>query len=221
MRVVDAVKWIHCFTLENRENRRKSWLLLGKGPSSDQLASLPPEKYHILSLNHACKLTRPTLAHFIDIEAFRDCAEYLLENNIPVVMPWYPHINMRSSRISLQEWCNTFRKDARAILLEMASNGKLLSYNSTLAHRLPRHPDLTLIPVRYFSATAGFNLLVYAGLRKVYTLGVDGGTAYGSSFDSKDQLANGRDSFDIQFTAMNATCRAFGARYISLANPSG
>ena len=63
--ITDVVAWIRALM------ERKPWLLVGKGPSADYCDRVVPDTYHVLTLNHACSLLRPTLAHFTDLEALQ------------------------------------------------------------------------------------------------------------------------------------------------------
>ncbi len=197
---------IRCVVRRIRDLRHRRWLLLGKGPSLARLRDIPRGAYLIFSLNHACLHTgahRVEVAHFTDLEAWEDC-----RHAVPwyACLPWHPHRDFRPGRA-----------DLAALLRDRGiAEDLVLSYNSTLAHKLARNGSLATITVRHFSAVAGFNILVAGGVREVYSLGVDGGTGYAPGLDVKDRLANGRSSFDAQFLEIDRTCRATGARLIRL-----
>ena len=196
----------------------RKWLILGKGPTSDLVGRLTLSDYFVVTLNHACKLVRSTFAHFTDLEAFDDCCDHVKTSADAVIMPWHPHLGMKPSLMTLSDYTRPSAGSGyRPALAWFATGDRLFSYNSSLAHKLERCDKFPTIRVRYFSAVAAFNLLAYAGVRHVYSLGVDGGTAYGKAFDRKDRLANGRESFDIQFREIALTCKHTGVVYTNLA----
>lgn len=189
-----------------RGRRDRPWLILGKGPTSARLAGVPPHRHHLLSLNHACLLRPPLVAHFTDYDAWCDCRAAVEPHpDVHVCSPWHPHVAMRPSRDDLGQFLHY-----RPLL----ASGRLLSYNSSLCGL--RRRGLPVIRVRHFSAVAAFNVLAAAGVREVHTLGVDGGTAYNPAFDPKDRLANGRASFDPQFEEFERTCRKQRVRWVRL-----
>ncbi len=206
--VGNAVEWIKA-----RSQDQRPWLLVGKGPSLDRRSEFDLSGYHVLTLNHSCLLVSPSLAHFTDLEAAVECINHLDDGNIPLVMPWHPHVGFRPSPNSLGDYV---RNDSakRGGLGRMYSRNLLYSYNSTRARN--RVQWLPTVPVRFFSAVAGLNLLALAGVRVIRSLGVDGGTGYARELDAKDRLANGRDSFDAQFSEMRKTVAKFKLNYQSL-----
>jgi hypothetical protein len=203
--------------LEFVRNRDDPWLIVGKGPSLDRfdgvaLAGLAAA-YNVLTLNHACRVIVPDLAHFCDLEALRDCALDLVPMQTSLCVPWWPHVAMRPGRVHLKGLADA---SGDHLLGVFAGLGRLWSYNSTVASKLPRNRKLPEIRVRYFSAVAAFNILARAGCKRIATVGVDGGTGYSVHFDAKDRLANGRDGFDVQFAEIEATCRQLGVEHIRL-----
>lgn len=181
----------------------RPWLVLGKGPTLNRLRSVAIVGYNVISLNHACLVRRPDIAHFTDWEAMLDCWPKLAGTGVAICMPWHPHMECKATKRTLMDlphpdglgWC------------KLAEEGKLLSYNSTVAVRSEKHPDLPTIKVRYFSAVAAFNLLAAAKVKQIFSLGVDGGKGYAQDMNPKDRLANGRNSFDIQFKEIARTVR--------------
>ena len=189
---------------------QRPWLLVGKGPSLDRRAEFDLVDYHVLTLNHSCRVIRPTLAHFTDLEAAMECICDLDDQNAPMILPWHPHVGFRPSPNSIGDYV---RNDSgrRGGLGRMYSRNLLYSYNSTRARN--KVDWLPIVHVRFFSAVAGLNLLAMAGVREIRSIGVDGGTGYAKELDAKDCLANGRDSFDAQFTEMRKTVAKYKLNY--------
>lgn len=206
--VKDAVSYLK--TLEEQRPNDVNWMLVGKGPTAAKLAAADG-KWNYVSLNHACTLMKPVLAHFIDLSAWADCSQYLAEHKIPVALPWHPNVKMHPMRATIRD-----HAEEHPLLKAHLEAGLVFSYNATTCDGLTRNADLCRVRVRYFSAVAAFNLLAYAGVKEVYSLGVDGGKDYAPCFDAKDKLANGRPDFDIQFKEIEASCKKYGVMHIAL-----
>lgn len=187
------------------------WLIVGKGPSLALRNELDLSRYSILTLNHACRYVVPRIAHFTDLEAYAACEDTCQEGQSRIVLPWHPHVEMTPGRNTLDDCCRL-----RPALDRLRRHFRLASYNSTVAHKLPQSARLPTIRVRYFSAVAAVNLLLAAGVKRLFTLGVDGGTAYAPGFDQQDRLANGRPSFDVQFGEIRAACKKQNATLVAL-----
>lgn len=192
----------------------KPWLIVGKGPSADRVDKVNLTKYNVITLNHACTLVRPLIAHFVDIEALKVCLEGLMIDSrmrpdlpLYVCAPWYPHFNFRASMSTLATWLESYTP---------LPETKTLSYNSTTAGRMLKNANLSTIRLRYFSAVAAFNILARVGERVIYTIGVDGGSGYSKHFDVVDRLANGRKSFDVQTAEIMRTCKDKGITWTKL-----
>ncbi len=70
-----------------------------------------------------------------------------------------------------------------------------------------------------FSACILFNVLGAMGVRRVRTLGVDGGTSYAASFAdiaATVKLANGLPTYDWQFQDLAASIERFGLNWSPL-----
>lgn len=174
----------------------RPWLVVGKGPTADYICRVDADRYHVLTLNHACLLVPPAVAHFVDAEALESCRHQLLRLGCHVALPWHPHRKYRPHADTLADypWAGEF-------------GPRLLAYNATTAGRLPRHPALPMLRLRYFSAVAAFNVLIAAGVRNICSIGVDGGTGYAEAFDKKTRLANGQKTFDVQFAEISTAVK--------------
>lgn len=188
----------------------RPWLLIGKGPTFSRLHETEVDEYFTLGLNHVVRQTRLTVAHAIDIDVIASCADVLEENAEYVVMPWFPHEENRAGEKTLLQWIEEI-----PVLQRLASAGRLLWYNASTARVAA--PDAPVVHVMYFSAEAALNLLALAGVRRVRTLGVDGGASYSSEFAATGTLlANGRASFNKQFDRIAKTIMAYSLDYAPL-----
>jgi len=190
----------------------KPWLILGKGPSFSKRNQFDLTAYSTLSLNHAVRELPVTVAHMIDYNVVDGCGEALLANARYVLLPWVPHIDNVPGSETLAELARRHQ-----ILRRLDEQGRLLYYNLSTARK--RNREGPVVRVRYFSADAAVNLLATAGVRKVRSLGIDGGITYSGEFDDlkdKTLLANTRDSFDKQFQEIARSILATGIDYAPL-----
>jgi hypothetical protein len=80
-----------------------------------------------------------------------------------------------------------------------------------------------VVQATYFSAEAALGLLALGGVRRVRSLGVDGGEAYSGEFadlHGSTLLANGQPSFDLQFQGIARTILRTGVDFAPLTVPS-
>lgn len=180
-------------------NLEKPWLVLGKGPSFSKLHTFTISDYHGFALNHVVRELPARVAHIIDLDVVESVADALLANAQVVVMPWIPHVRNNPGAQTLEAHAQT-----NATLRTLASQGRLLWYNASTAKERARAGS-PVVGVRYFSAEAALGLLAQAGVTRIRSLGIDGGTTYSDRFldlSKKTLLANGRDSFQSQFPAI-------------------
>jgi hypothetical protein len=195
--------------------------------------------WRTFGLNHVCREVRVDVAHAIDFDVVEHCGARLLTHAGVVVMPWHPHVPdtrrpdwvrqaVRVSPLTLEE-----HADAHPVLRQLARDGRLLWYNLSSAapsgadqaqtqepgQRPGARPDSPVVRGRHFSAVAALNLLAMAGARTVRSLGVDGGTAYGSPFADladRTRLAGGQRTYDLQFPEIGRTLVTTGLSYAPL-----
>jgi hypothetical protein len=192
------------------------WLILGKGPTFGSRDRFDLREFKLLSLNHVVREQAVSLAHIIDLDVVNDCAEALERQAAWVVLPWYPHVKNRPGRLALPDLV------ARSPLLRrLDDQRRLLWYDlSTGRHR---HGPGPVVQATYFSAEAAVGLLALAGVRRVRSLGVDGGVSYSADFDDLTRqtlLANGQRGFDLQFQGIARTIHATGVDFAPLDQPS-
>jgi len=197
---------------EAQVDKKRPWLILGKGPSFSKRNEFDVRQYYTLSLNHAVREQPVTVAHMIDYDVVDDCGESLLTNAEYLVLPWIPHINNRPGRQNLEELAHN-----HTILGTLNKQGRLLWYNHSRARKV--HGNSPVVRVKFFSAEGAINLLAGAGVRQIRSLGLDGGATYSSEFDDlkdKTLLANRRTSFNRQFEEIARTIMTTGIDYAPL-----
>jgi hypothetical protein len=183
---------------QQEEKLKQTWLILGKGPSYAQVNQYDITSHNVLTLNHVIREQKALLAHMIDFDVPVDCAEAIDQNAGYLVMPWVPHIHNVPTEKNLEELIST-----HPVLNKLNQQGRILWYDFITGGQ-PKG-NYPVITTDYFSVEAVMNLLGYAGVRKIYSLGIDGGKTYSSSFHDLNNtklLANGQPSFSLQFNSI-------------------
>lgn len=188
------------FFKDYKLDKTKPWLIIGKGPSFNEFPLHDLEKYNVLGLNEVCQIVKCQIGHFIDVEVL---SHNFIENCEAIVSPVRPHKNCKvSNRFLTSYYFIPYHEELNAL-------NKLYCYNCTTykgAHFTDFGP---VVKVRYFSVEAAFRLLAMSDVKKIYTLGIDGGTTYATAFQHLKPLRNGRKSFTEQFEELEAIVAKF------------
>lgn len=192
----------------------KEWLVLGKGPSFRKAERFDLGTYNTISLNHVVKEMEVTISHAIDFEVAVDCQQEIAKNAKFLLLPWRPNVDNKPGEKILPELVKEhdflikLQKEGRLLWYHL----KLVAYDSKDWQKVMRGKlkmgGRLMVPATFFSAEAAVNILAQAGINKIRTLGVDGGTTYSKNFDDikdKTLLANGQKTFDIQFLSIART----------------
>lgn len=204
------------FFEENVELSKKPWLILGKGPSFAKRIQYKMNDFHLMSLNHVVREMAVKFAHIIDLDVVDDCSEAIINNAEYLIMPWYPHISNQADKKTLSELCEN-----NPTLQHLNLSGRLICYNLSTAKE--KHPDWKVVNAKYFSAEAALGLLVGAGIKKIRSLGIDGGNQYSKEFtdlNNKTLLTNNRNNFDEQFQEIAKIIFKSGTDFSPLDLPS-
>jgi len=212
----------------NKEHYQMPWLILGKGPSYAGIDQYDLSNFFTVSLNHVVKNQKVTVAHAIDFDVVESCVLEIDINAQYLVLPWHPHFAHRPTDKSLADLV-----EENEFIRKLNKEGRLLWY-----HKVPRSIEendvvysakenpkkFPEVPVLYFSAEAVVNLLGIAGVKKIRSLGVDGGTTYSNDFKNltdKTLLVNGQSSFDLQFKSISKAIMKLNIDYapLNLENP--
>jgi hypothetical protein len=174
-----------------------SVLIAGKGPTLALIDKYLDPSEPIISLNHACELVLPRIAHFTDLQALLDCEEVVLASEFFVVVPAFPHISGAPTKLNILELAS-----AHSIISELIVQDRLFVYAGSNSPNLWRLPEFEL---RYFSVEPAYQLACLLGARLVNTIGIDGGSSYATSISNQGKrrlLENGQQSFDKQFVQL-------------------
>jgi len=180
----------------------KPWLIIGKGPSYEKLATYDLSRFYLFGLNHISLYHSLDICHVIDL----DVLEYVnFEKHAYIVMPWHPHKNFKVHEKNLSQLG----------LHKKIPN--LVWYNlSTWKHSHNIYSS-KIIRTKYFSAEAAFRLLIAAGITSICSIGIDGGKEYAKTFKEFIPLTNGQKSFDCQFKEINKIiCETSNLNYHAL-----
>ena len=191
----------------------RPWLLLGKGPSFSRRDEFPLADYNLLGLNNVAAEIKVDVAHAIDLDVVEACGERLLGNCDFLLMPRRPHVRFEPTSELLED-----HFERLAVLRRLDEQGKLVWYDASTSH-WPPLGESPVVGVRFFSSEAALEILGRMGVKKVRSLGVDGGTGYGREFSDLEDLTNTRPSFDAQFREMEEIVRRHGIDYDPLIEP--
>lgn len=191
---------------ENWRNRK--WLIAGKGPSFH--AEAIRRHADSIALNHVVEVVdRVKIAHCIDLEVAVACADAIREHAEYLLMPWCPNINLRLQGRPLRDLACEYK-----ILGEMLRAGRLLSYNRVESPR--QHPGFPRVSAIHFSAEAAFGVLAICGVKRIETVGIDGGRDYAAPFTPLTPLENGQPSFDRQLPHLRRIVKRHGILWTRL-----
>ena len=189
----------------------KPWLLLGKGRTFSRRGEFPLADYLLMGLNNVVNEQSVDVAHIIDIDVVERCADALRRNCRFLVMARRPHVRFRPGERRIEDYFDDF-----PVLRELDEQGRLVWYNAATSAPVGNSPQ---IGVRFFSSEAAMNILGEMGVRKVRTLGIDGGTQYAQEFKDQPELQNGLPSFDAQFRELEDIVARCGIDYDPLIEP--
>jgi len=174
----------------------KPWIILGKGPTFHEFYNCKPNSFNILALNHVGLKLTSKISLFIDLDVFKGNEKKFFGMTKFVLGPHHPHINFKPTASTIEE--------------TVKANKQLLQYKLSTWKNYRSYDDQPHIQVKYFCAEAAFQILGHLGIKKVYSLGIDGGTEYDEKFSDLTPLRNRQPNFDKQFFQIKKTCKEFG-----------
>jgi hypothetical protein len=204
--MIELREWIRSRPFDD-----KPWLLLGKGPTFSRRGEFPLDKYNLMGLNNVVAEQKVDVAHIIDIDVVEKCADALRDNCRFLVIARRPHVKFRPSEKRLEDYFGEI-----PVLKELDEQGRLVWYNAASSAPIGDSPE---IGVRFFSSEAAMNILGDMGVKKVRTLGIDGGTEYGKEFSDLPALENERPTFDAQFRELEDIVAKYGIDYDPIIEP--
>ena len=169
---------------------QKHVVIVGKGPTFKR-QKIMNEKT-VIALNTAAIETECNFIHLIDFDVYEKIRDVLLVKTINLIIPLYPHIDNNSTNKNVFELLGDDE-----VFNEIVDEKRVLLYNLENSNRfIEGYP---IVSNSYFSAEVVVKLVCQFNISKITLIGVDGGYQYSKCFDKKTLLANGHESFDIQF----------------------
>lgn len=185
----------------------RSWLILGKGPSLARYSEFADldERFNTFGLNHVCRERHTLVTHVIDVNVIGEIQD--LEHRTDfLVMARHPHVEFKSTEKTLEQFVAE-----TPVLRDFDLRGHLLWYN--LSSWPKPHDASPVVKVGWFSAEAAVGLLAMAGVRKIRTLGIDGGNKYAEAFKDISPFRGGHKTFDHQNKPIEDTVKKYSLDY--------
>ncbi len=204
--MLEFIKWIKETPRHEHYSDRivtLPWTILGKGPTFSQHTKYK-DLYHdtiLMGLNHVCRERHMFITHIIDANVIDEVPD-LEKQTAHLVMPYHPHFNFQPSGKTLEDLVRE-----KPVLEQLDKEGRLLWYNLCTGKQ---HGSSPVVQVRYFSAEAAIRLLAIGGVKRIRTLGIDGGNKYASEFSDITPFRGGHTTFDIQRQSIKETVDQFG-----------
>lgn len=195
------------------ENKSRPFLVMGKGPSFSLRDDYSLSDYTLISLNHVVREQKVDIAHMIDIDVVEQCGEMIEKNTKWLLMPWVPHRNCRPTNLSLMDYVATI-----PLLNNLNKQGRLLWYPLWSG---PKMSGMSRVQGT-FSGSVIIDLLSKLNVKKVRSIGLDGGGTYSDAFKDIEDITlfiNGKDSYDVQFSEIKNSVRRSGMDYSPLVDP--
>lgn len=181
----------------------RPWLIVGKGPSVDRIGSVDLSARRVIALNDAI-LAVPSaeacLFSELDILRRPGVVDAMAERAGLVLIGDPARDPLTGELTPLGELVGRFAPLDE--LIRRAPVDRFEWFDSA-----PCRPGV--ITSRYTSAEAALHIAALMGARAVETIGVDGGTEYGSGFAPNADPAK-RQNFDRQFPMLDAVAALYG-----------
>lgn len=182
-------------------------VILGKGPSLDSIDRYNLVPHCTIGLNHVCRDIPVSVAHVIDLDVLDQLGDKLLTNCQALFMPYYPHLGWRPHAflrlIDLLE--------SHPILKQMKD--RIYGYNLSTASQMInlKWNDSPFVWASHFSAEAVVNLLGKLGVKRIRTLGVDGGKGQSNRFSDLSNINSG--GYDAEWDGIRKSIIKYGIDY--------
>lgn len=190
----------------------KSWLICGKGPGLKKLNTLNLKHFRIMTINQSLVVTgQAEIAHFIDLDVLDyEPMKKALSKAKYICCPIFPHEDMRPSEDTLMR-----HVDRRPELRKAMDEERLLFYNlSTKPVKEIFEYRPLIIKAVHCTAEASFHLLAEAGVKTIYTVGIDGGIGH---TDLLSDIPNKNpNSYNLQFQRLNEVVQHYRISWFKL-----
>lgn len=178
--------------------KSKPVLLAGKGPSFSARPLGLCERFHVVGINQAASHQHCELAVMNDIEPWLGTQPINAE--MALALPSWPHWHQRPGGYDIQQWTAL-----ETSLESLCERGRLFAFDMQLLGQR-KYPDESPILAVYSSTESALQILAMAGVRRVHTVGIDGGSALAPEFASQQAA----DTYDGQFQRFREIQAALG-----------
>ena len=193
----------------------KPWLIVGKGPSVDQIWRIDTTCYNVICINDAIlKTKKAAVVIFTEADILKRPG---LSGSMAMRAEWVmagdpirdPENGKRTLFIDLWRRCRMLRNLA-------SIGGNLITYD----WRQGESTDRGVVTARYSSSENALHLACILGATgTVYTIGIDGGTDYGNGFAPNANPAK-RQNFNRQFPPLRRISHLYGVNVRPVIDPS-
>jgi hypothetical protein len=207
--MLEFAQWI-----ARKELPAKPWLVVGQGPTFAQHRKTDLAGYSVLGLDQVARELRVDVAHVLDTETIASCADRVEKNCRWLLMPRRPEIN-RKPGAPLEAYF-----DRLPLLRRLAAQNRLVWYNRAAGSPPGATAKTTSAPGAAITDVA--ELLAQMGVRRLRSLGLDGGHAYSQEFrelEVQSLKSTPADQHDVAPRAIEAVFFAQGIDYAPLAEP--
>ena len=186
-------------------------LFIGKGPSYNLKSKILLSKYYTVCLNHAVRDIKCDAVSIIDIDVVRKHQEDIYNNADSLIIPYYPHDpenGFKPTDKTIENYA-----DEMPFLKKLLNEDRVYSYNASSSTKI--NGDLANFNVHINNGDSLFGIFSKLGVKSIYSIGLDGGTIYSSSFKDLTPGENGQ-TFDKSLDMISEMQEHYGSELIKI-----
>lgn len=183
---------------------KKDFLIAGKGPTLNKWDYALNDEFNVIGINHVAEKYKTAIGHFTDYEPFSE-QNWFSPN---VIVSGMMNLNYKTT-ITLK---NMIRDNVD--FLNLYKESRLYTYD-IITDKLTSHLFAMQKPLifKYASGVLLIQIAILWGLKKIYTIGIDGGVDYHDEF----KILKGNGLFlDQQISTMNSLAKNNGLEIIKI-----
>jgi hypothetical protein len=192
----------------------KPWLIVGQGPTFARHSKVDLAGYSVLGFDQVARELRVDVAHALDVETIAPCADRVEKNCRWLLLPRRPEVN-RKPGPPVEAYFGRM-----PVLRRMAAQNRLVWYNRATAS--PQAGDATQATTPPGALADIAELFAQIGVRRLRSLGLDGGHAHSQEFRELEVQAlrnSPPTQRDVPPREIEAVFYAHGIDYAPLAEP--
>ena len=193
----------------------KEVLLIGKGPTFNLKDKILLSKYFTICLNHSIRETKCNAVSIIDVDVIRECEEDIYNNSDVLIVPWRLHDkdnNYLPGKKTLLDYAKEIPR-----LNDLIHEDRVYCYNasSSTIHKLDNNSAFDEYPVYINNGDSMYSALLLNDIKNVYSIGMDGGKTYSSTFSDLTPMENGQ-SFDRSINQIQQLDDHFNNKFVRI-----